>query len=129
MIHSLVMNRLLTNSELIWLEEEKEYLNTLLKWTFNSEAKGVHETLILKMIYVQSQPVLIYIPANFCIMLSSENVFIQQILSMPNYIKVFCLSWSNRCDQDVNYASTYNQLQWIAKTFQLSCEWSRTVVC
>ena len=49
------MNRLLTNSELIRLEGGKEYLNTLLNKTFNSEAKRVHKTLILKMIYVQSQ--------------------------------------------------------------------------
>ena len=75
MIHSLVMNRLLTNSELIWLEGGKEYLNTLLIQTYNHKAKGFHEILLLKMNHIQSSR--IYIPANFRIILNNENAFVQ----------------------------------------------------
>ena len=55
MIHSLVMNRLLTNSELILFEGGKEYLNTLLIQTFTHKAELFNKILILKMIYIQSQ--------------------------------------------------------------------------
>ena len=55
MIHSLVMNRLLTNSELILFEGGKEYLNTLLIQTLTHKAERFDKILILKMIYIQSQ--------------------------------------------------------------------------
>ena len=55
MIHSLVMNRLLTNSELILFEGGKVYLNTLLIQTFTHKAKRFNKKWILKITYIQSQ--------------------------------------------------------------------------